>query len=217
MGGNRRGRELAGALRIRVPDADAYVSVRLTRRRPHHGGPSVLAGGVAWVVAARTIRRSRFRRTCRLPGGPGDPRPARTVPPEWPRTASGSPPGRTPQAEGPARRPAARGEPRSRNHRASRRPGRAGGRTADRAGSDSGSEPRPLPARAGGGGRSNVCRPSTGRSPSPSPEAGPVAVAVAAVEWDGVARIGEAGMHARAPAALATMPKGRVGSLRHGL
>ncbi|MDT9684643.1 NaeI family type II restriction endonuclease [Streptomyces sp. TRM76323] len=51
VGGNRRGRELARALRIPVPEADAYVSVRLTRRRPHHGGPSILAGGVAWVVA----------------------------------------------------------------------------------------------------------------------------------------------------------------------
>ncbi|GGQ19711.1 NaeI family type II restriction endonuclease [Streptomyces roseolilacinus] len=51
VGGNRRGRELAGALRVPVPDADAYVSVRLTRRRPHHSGPSTLAGGVAWVVA----------------------------------------------------------------------------------------------------------------------------------------------------------------------
>ncbi|MFJ9799925.1 NaeI family type II restriction endonuclease [Streptomyces sp. NPDC101145] len=51
VGGNRRGREVAGALRLPVPDADAYVSVRLTRRRPHHAGPSLLAGGVAWVVA----------------------------------------------------------------------------------------------------------------------------------------------------------------------
>ncbi|URN17712.1 NaeI family type II restriction endonuclease, partial [Streptomyces sudanensis] len=41
----------AGALRIPVPDADAYVSMRLTRRRPHHSGPSILAGGVAWVAA----------------------------------------------------------------------------------------------------------------------------------------------------------------------
>ncbi|MEU3449140.1 NaeI family type II restriction endonuclease [Streptomyces thermolilacinus] len=56
VGGNRRGRELAGALRLPVPDADAYVSARLTRRRPHHARPSILAGGVAWVVA-----------------GPGDP------------------------------------------------------------------------------------------------------------------------------------------------
>ncbi|WP_149181653.1 NaeI family type II restriction endonuclease [Streptomyces sp. TRM49041] len=51
LGGNRRGRELAAALRVPVPEADAYVSVRLARRRPHHTGPSVLAGGVAWVVA----------------------------------------------------------------------------------------------------------------------------------------------------------------------
>ncbi|MEU2184682.1 NaeI family type II restriction endonuclease [Streptomyces thermolilacinus] len=51
VGGNRRGRELAGTLRLPVPDADAYVSTRLTRRRPHHAGPSILAGGVAWVVA----------------------------------------------------------------------------------------------------------------------------------------------------------------------
>ncbi|WP_331453751.1 NaeI family type II restriction endonuclease [Streptomyces sp. SS162] len=51
VGGNRRGRELAGALRLPVPDADAYVSVRLTRRRPHHAAPSIVAGGVAWVAA----------------------------------------------------------------------------------------------------------------------------------------------------------------------
>ncbi|WP_374984787.1 NaeI family type II restriction endonuclease [Streptomyces fradiae] len=51
VGGNRRGRELAEALRVPVPDADAYVSVRLTRRRPHHAAPSIVAGGVAWVAA----------------------------------------------------------------------------------------------------------------------------------------------------------------------
>ncbi|WP_301252912.1 NaeI family type II restriction endonuclease [Streptomyces somaliensis] len=71
VGGNRRGRELAGALRIRVPDADAYVSVRLTRRRPHHGGPSVLAGGVAWVVAG--------------PDDPAEPLPQDLPPPRRPR------------------------------------------------------------------------------------------------------------------------------------
>ncbi|WP_175411711.1 NaeI family type II restriction endonuclease [Streptomyces sp. TRM64462] len=51
LGGNRRGRELAVALRLPVPAPDEYVSVRLTRRRPHHTRPSVLAGGVAWVTA----------------------------------------------------------------------------------------------------------------------------------------------------------------------
>ncbi|GAA4891510.1 NaeI family type II restriction endonuclease [Streptomyces coeruleoprunus] len=53
LGGNRRGRELAAALGLPVPEADEYVSVALTRRRPHHTRPSIVAGGVAWVVAGR--------------------------------------------------------------------------------------------------------------------------------------------------------------------
>ncbi|MFJ3160327.1 NaeI family type II restriction endonuclease [Streptomyces kanasensis] len=71
LGGNRRGRELAAVLRLPVPDPHAYLSVRLTRRRPHHTGPSVVAGGVAWVVAG--------------PGDPVEPLPQELPSPRRPR------------------------------------------------------------------------------------------------------------------------------------
>ncbi|WP_228981119.1 NaeI family type II restriction endonuclease [Streptomyces sp. DH12] len=71
LGGNRRGRELAAVLRLPEPDPHAYVSVRLTRRRPHHTGPSVVAGGVAWVVAG--------------PGDPVEPLPQELPSPRRPR------------------------------------------------------------------------------------------------------------------------------------